>query len=220
MWTCPVCGQQCATTFCAQCGFDYSTHYERFPTLQPLPKQAQAVSKLRALRAPKNTLKTCPCCGGEFANGHCLYCHFTLEGPASNEDLRRLADRHSLLVVNNLSDFAIETHRYRWAPDRSRLQKIMKKFIPLGNAPQFYNATHWAAEKFAQVQPDGGTELKLTINYKYRGKPKTLTCAIPTVKCDDFWRLGIRLDSSFHLRFFLGSGTQLAESAPIALDLT
>ncbi len=47
MWTCPVCAQKSEASFCTRCGFDRSTHYELFPTLQTLPSSTPAASGLR-----------------------------------------------------------------------------------------------------------------------------------------------------------------------------
>ncbi len=51
MWTCPVCGQKNEAGFCSQCGFDRSTHYALFPTLQPIPPSTPAASQLRNARS-------------------------------------------------------------------------------------------------------------------------------------------------------------------------
>ena len=193
MWTCPVCEQQCDNNFCAECGFDYSTHYEQFPTLQTIPP-TQSVSGLRTAYQAKNTDCTCPCCGGTTSDGRCLYCGFEISEQIPKEELQRQAMQHALSIIEELTSFSIAAYRYEWVPERSRLEKTSPKIVRLGNARDFFNNTFWATDKFAQLRDGNGTELNLSITYKYKGKRKILKCAIPTVKCDDFWRICISLD--------------------------
>lgn len=183
MWTCPVCTQESNASFCTKCGFDYSTYYEQFPTLQILPATTQTTSGLRKVYAQKSTDNTAA-------------------------------------ILDALTDFTVIAYRYAWVPQTSRLEQQHKQFIRLGDARDFFNSTCWLPDKFAQALPEAGQMLSISISYKYRGQRKLLNCAIPAIQCTDFWRIGLKLDPDFRLTLFLGSGGQLAKSAPVALDLT
>lgn len=220
MWTCPVCKHQCDDNFCAECGFEYSAHFEQFPTLQKIAAPTPAVSRLQKTYQSKNAVSTCLCCGSTLTNQHCLYCGFVPSAQASAESAHLQVVQHALGIVKDLTDFYITAYRYAWVPERSRLERKSNRLVKLGDANSFFNATVWSEDKFAQLRSGNDTSLTITLNYKYKGNRKTLTCAIPTVKTDDFWRIGISLDLSFHLKFYLGSGDKIVESAPIALDLT
>ena len=92
--------------------------------------------------------------------------------------------------------------------------------VELGDARDFFQRIVWADKSFGQLRSGSGTDLGLDITYFYRGMQRKVSCRIPTVRGDDFWRLGISLDASLHLKVYLGSGKNYIESAPIPLALT
>lgn len=220
MWICPVCDRECTNNVCLGCGFDYSTDYERYATLQLIRLPSQSVSGLRKGYKTKHSTEVCPCCGSAMINNHCIYCSFEPKDLSSPEAISRQSVQHALEFVGNLADFSVSAFRYVWVPERSRLEKRSAELVHFGSANDFFNKTKWAKEKFAQVCNGEGTELNLNMNYKYKGKIKSIKVAIPTVKSDDFWHIGVSLDTSLHLKVFLGSHSKIVTSGAIALDLT
>lgn len=223
MWTCPVCDHKCHGSFCSKCGFDHSSDFEHFPTLQIVPPPAAAISRLRVSYAARNTSSTCVCCGSTVTGNNCGYCNFiSVKDPAqrSSAVVLQLAAKHADAIVASLTGFSIVAYRYAWVPEHSRLEWQGEEIVPLGNARDFFPNIVWANKEFGQLRNGTGTELIFDISYQYKDKKKVLHCTIPTVKCDNFWRLGISLDKSLRLKLYLGSGKKFVESAPIALDLT
>lgn len=220
MWTCPVCDTECTNNVCTECGFDYSKDYERFATLQMIVLPSQAISALRKDYKNKHSVGVCPCCGSAMVNNHCIYCSFEPADLSSPEAVSRQSVQHALELVGNLTDFSVSAFRYVWVPERCRLEQKSVEVVKFGNANDFFNKTKWAKEKFAQMCDGEGTELNLNMIYKYKGKTKRMKVAVPTVKSDYFWHIGVSLDTSLHLKVSLGSRSKIVTSGPIALDLT
>ena len=220
MWICPICKQSCQTNFCAECGYDHSRDYEQFPTLQSIPSNISSIPARRAEYENAHVISTCLCCGSNLTNGQCSYCGFVPLNRATPEQNHRRVVQHALGIVSALTDFSIKAYRYVWVPERSRLECQSPKVIQLGNAQEFFNSILWTQHQFAQYRNSNGTELNLTLTYKYRDKRKLLHCASPTVKTEGFWKLGISLDLSFRLQLHLGTDDKIVSSAPITLDLT
>lgn len=222
MWTCPVCEQKNAVGICSNCGFDHSADREQFPTLERTGSQT-AASSLREAYADRIKVSSCPCCGGLVSGTNCSYCGFDAVRPPagqSPEAVRRQAEDYADTIVAALTDFSIVAYRYAWAPQRSRLELQEEEILSLGDARTFYGNIVWADKEFGQLRNGRGTELSFDITYHYKNQKKVLTCRIPTIKCDKFWRLGISLDRSLHLKIYLGAGKNFIESAPVELDLT
>lgn len=220
MRTCPVCENECTANFCDACGFDFSADFEHFPTLQPVPADTLAISALRQQRASSNVPANCPCCGNILTASHCNYCGFDIAMGAPAQAVKQQALQHGLSVLDALTEFAITTYQYAWVPSRSRLERQSRQVIQLGNARSFFNQIHWAEESFAQVRDGNSTALDINISYLFKGEKKTLYCKIPTVRGNDFWHLGIQIDASLHVTFFLRSGENIVRSAPMPLELT
>lgn len=221
MWTCPVCAQTCTGYYCNQCGFDQSTDFENFPTLQAITAPKAAISKLRKSRSAGTMPATCKCCGSTVTGNSCGYCGFTaLPGQPPSGSLLQSAAIYADRLVKSLTNFSIVAYRYAWEPQRSRLELQAEEIVPLGNATAFFPNIFWASKEFGQLRNGTGTEITFDLTYHYNGRKKVIPCTIPTVKCDNFWRVGIALDKSLHIKLYLGSGSNFIESAPIALDLT
>ena len=232
MWTCPVCQNNCTENFCQTCGFDHSADFEQFPTLQPLPAGSRAISVLRQQRQAQQQVQQqvippvqhsvhhCPSCNTPLSSHICHYCGFDMSKFPTLEVALQTGANHRHAIFNALTNFAITTYQYVWAPARSRLERQCMKVIPFGNAQHFYNNIHWLPETFAQVHGNNNTALDLNISYLYRNVKKTLYCKIPTVHGNNFWQLGISIDNSLHVTFHLRSGDQMISSAPMPLNLT
>ena len=220
MWTCPVCDRKNTDTICAECGFDSSTDYEQYPTLQASAPKAATVSSLRAAYNSRNVESVCPCCGTMFLSRQCDYCNFTPNKADTGAETLQKARQHSTAVVANLTRFSIPAYRYAWSPENSRLQLQRVDTVELGDARDFFQRIVWADMNFGQLRSGSGTDMGIDITYFYKGMQRKVSCRIPTVRGDDFWRLGISLDASLHLKVYLGSGKNYIESAPIPLALT
>lgn len=80
MWKCPVCDQECETKLCPTCGFDYSQHYEQFPTLTSLSAPHNTVSAAKTAYEMTLGLPTCPVCGKSTNSLLCQHCGFDGSG--------------------------------------------------------------------------------------------------------------------------------------------
>lgn len=223
MWICPVCDQKCVDNLCSRCGFDRSSDFEHFPTLQMAAVPAAAISQLQGSYRAKSMATTCLCCSGVVTGDYCTYCNFpSIKNPTERSSARALqqAMMHANKIVASLTDFSIVSYHYAWVPERSRLEYQSEENLRLGDARDFFNTIVWADQNFGQLRNGTGTELNLAVSYHYYGTEKVVHCNIPTVKCDNFWKFGISMDRTLHLRLYLGSGKKFIESAPIALDLT
>lgn len=219
MWTCPVCLQTCTDPLCPECGFDYSTYFQQFPTLQSIPL-AQTICSLQDAYKAKHTPSTCLCCGSELTDGHCDYCHFEPLAGTSPEALQHQATQYGQRIVGALTDFSIAVYGYEWTPGKSDLECTFKKIIDPGKTNQFFNKKFWSAERFMPPHNGKDAKIQLRISYKFKGKEKVLRYTIPIVKVNDSWRLGIWMDTAFHLNIRIGSIKKIAESNHIPLDLT
>ena len=223
MWTCPVCDQLNEKNFCSYCGFERSTNYTQYPTLNISIPPTTSISHKRRVYQSQNRSKVCTCCGGIVIGTHCTYCNFSTESGATattpKMELTRAA-AHAESIIASLTDFSIVSYRYGWEPKRSRLEYQSEEILSLGDAQDFFQNIVWCNRGFAQLRNGTGTELKLTLTYYFKGKKKQIACTLPTVKCDSFWLFGISLDPSLHLKLHLGSGKKFIETAPIALELT
>lgn len=217
MWTCPVCDCTNADNICHTCGFDHSTDIQQFLTLYNRIPPTTDVAILRNQYRARNMVRICECCGSIVTGDRCSYCGFASARGASQS---QAAAVHADTMIAALTNFSIIAYRYAWEPMRSRLELQAEEIVSLGNARDFYRSITWADQEFGQLRNGTGTELQLDITYHFRGKKKVISCTIPTVKSDRFWRFGISIDASIHLRLYLGAGKKFIETAPIALDLT
>lgn len=109
------------------------------------------------------------------------------------------------------------TYAYKWNEMKSRLELDKKSEQRLANGIECYPVIKWTNNIFGQLPV--GKDIALKLSYKFKGVKRQISCAVPTVQCEDFWKLGIIIDQSLKLKVFLGTERNYAESAPLNLEL-
>lgn len=217
MWICPVCGKESNQPFCSCCGFDRSCHYEQYPTLSK-QVSAQAVSARKAAYEASLLPKTCPSCGKDLNGDSCGYCGFRVAG-AQSALINVLAQAHRQKILEAITDIGVVNYQYEWSEEFSRLTVRNVSERKLADGKQCSPGVFWSEPLFAQLDPNDYPALELQMYYSVKGKKKQIKLDMQTIRCDDFWRIGLLIDASLNLRVFLGSPAKFTVAEPIALEL-
>ena len=220
---CPVCGRKEEAAFCMECGFGFSTNYEQYPTLMPIPPAVKSVQKLRAEYKAKKSGGKCKCCGQVYAGENCPRCGFAAifdEDPANQAHIEALASKHRTEVLEEITDISIMCYQYKWDPDTGRFDNIAAKEERLCTGLECYDQIYWSALRFAQLPADTNEVLNLRLSYRYQGVKRSYYCNVPVGRSDGFWRLGVRIDAAMSLQLFLGSPEQYTQSNPFSMQLS
>lgn len=164
--------------------------------------------------------KTCQCCGAELTGSRCGYCGFVeiidMDGTGS-EVVRSMAAVHKKNLAAAITDISIVSYSYRWNDAKSRLELDKKEELKLADGADCYPGLLWSTQDFGQMA--AGKDLSLDLSYRVRGAEKHLSCTIPTVQCDDFWKLGLLIDQNLKLQLLLGTEKKHAQTEPMPLEL-
>ena len=234
MGNCSLCGKTIQTNVCDGCGYDESRNYELFPTFGPIASgmdslaagkrkreearggyrmSAGAMGKFATEKIPakKNPEETgdpgqvCWCCGRNFYGTNCPYCNFIAirdNAPEHAELIRNLATKHRQKVIEELTDFSVIGCRYRWDEKAGKMVFAGEERIPLADGVDCQNV-FWSEPLFGQLPQEGGL-VPVSISYRYQGVPNRLDLQIPAVRGNDFWQIGLCIDSDLCLVVFLG----------------
>lgn len=216
MWICPVCATKSDGPFCSSCGFDRSCDYEKYPTFAKV--SGQAVSARKAAYEDSLRPKTCPICGRELSGDTCDYCGFRVAGVQSAL-VNALAQAHRQKLLETVTDISVVNYEYTWNQELSRLMVSDVSERKLADGKQCSPGVFWTEPLFAQLDPDDYPAVEMLLHYCVNGQKKSLKLNIPTIQCDDFWRMGLLIDGSLRLCVFLGSPAKFTVSEPIELEL-
>lgn len=162
----------------------------------------------------------CQCCGTKMNTSKCNYCGFVeiidMDG-SGTELVQSMAANHKKNIVGAITDLCVVSYSYKWNEAKSRLEMDKKEELKLADGVDCYPGMKWTSQAFGQLP--AGKDITLEISYKFRGAKKKLSCTIPTVQCDDFWKVGMVIDQSLKLKIFLGTEKNHTESSAFDLEL-
>lgn len=164
----------------------------------------------------------CRCCNQEVSGRTCSYCGFlniaVLDDTAHENELNRAAE-HRQVILSSLTDFSIEAFTYQWNLARSILEEKGRKKIILVNGLDSLNKIHWSEKDFGQNVDEKDKKRTVEIKYSAGGVPKSLIANLDTIRCSDFWRLGLEIHDNFSVTVYLGNVDNYTKSGPYSLEL-
>lgn len=164
--------------------------------------------------------KKCQCCGAEITGSRCDYCGFREiidMDESGTELLHALVSSHKKRLIDGITDISVVTYLYEWDAKKTALEKKNKEVLKLADGTDCYRNIYWAKQDFGQMVSVKKIELELS--YRFNGNEKQLTVSLPSVTCDDFWKLGLVIDEALKLQVFLGTKKNHVKSELLALDL-
>lgn len=164
--------------------------------------------------------KKCQCCGAELNGSKCAYCGFREiidMDESGTELLRTIVSSHKKRVIEGITDISVVSYLYEWNAKRAALEKKKREVIKLADGTDCYLNDYWAKQDFGQMPAE--KVIRLEISYYVNGNEKQLTVTLPSVSCDDFWKLGLHIDETLRLQIFLGTKKNHTSSEWLALDL-
>lgn len=163
----------------------------------------------------------CQCCGTQMKGSKCGYCGFVeiidMDG-SGTELVQNMAAAHKKRLIAALTDLAVVSYRYTWNEAKSCLEMDRKEELKIADGADCCPNVKWSSQDFGQLP--AGKDITLDISYRFKGVKKQCTCVVPTVQCDDFWKVGMVIDRNLKLRILLGTESKHAKSAAFDLDLT
>lgn len=163
--------------------------------------------------------KVCQCCGMERTGSRCGYCGFRevidIDG-SSTELINSLAEVHRAKLAESITDISVMVYEYSWNQTSLGLeqQRIISRRLTDGK--NCYPQMVWGKVKLGQQEP--GQQFPLQLSYRINGTTKELQIPMTPVRCKDFWKLGIQIDRTLHLRIFLGTEDRYAISEPVPIE--
>lgn len=162
----------------------------------------------------------CQCCGAQMNGSKCGYCGFVeiidMDG-SGTELVRSLAAAHRKKLAAALTDLSVVSYRYAWNEAKSCLEMDRKEELKIADGADCCPNVKWSSRDFGQLP--AGEEITLDISYRFKGVKKQRSCTIPTVRCSDFWKIGMVIDRNLKLKIFLGTEKKYSESAALELEL-
>ncbi len=222
MKTCPICAMEYDVAVCPVCGYDQSRDYERYPTLGSVPQGSPSRAGLQADYEASLHRDECPCCGRHVEGKYCGFCGFHMSeilGIRSAAQVEALGAAHRENFLGDLKDISLVNYHYQWDPETSRLEFHHADERRLADGRDCHPGIFWSGPLFGQLDTNDYPDLELTLSYRWRGRLGSCKVTVPTVRTDDFWRVGLLLDAQLRLQVFLGSPTKFSVSQPVMLDL-
>lgn len=164
--------------------------------------------------------KKCQCCGADMNGSKCSYCGFREiidMDESGTELLHTLVSNHKKRVIEGITDISVVSYLYGWNVKRAALENKKKEVLKLADGTDCYRNIYWAKQDFGQMPTE--KVIRLEISYFVNGSEKQLTVTLPSVSCDDFWKLGFQIDETLHFQVFLGTKKNHVSSEWLALDL-
>ena len=162
----------------------------------------------------------CQCCGTKMNTSKCDYCGFVeiidMDG-SGTELVQSMATNYKKNSASVITNISVVSYSYKWNEANSRLEMDKKEELKIADGADCYSNIKWCSQDFGQLP--AGKDIMLNITYKFRGKKKQLSCTIPTVQCDGFWRVGVVIDKTLRLKVFLGTERNHTESAALNMEL-
>ena len=162
----------------------------------------------------------CQCCGTKMNTSKCDYCGFVeiidMDG-SGTELVQSLAATHKRNILGAITDICVLSYIYKWNEAKSRLEMVKKEELKLADGTDCYQRIRRSHYSFGQIP--AGQDMSIELHYKYGGEKKSLICTVPTVQCDDFWKLGVQIDEQLRLKLYLGTTEKYTESMQMPLSL-
>lgn len=155
----------------------------------------------------------------EKTGSRCGYCGFREiidMDDSSTELISNLAEAHREKLSGSLTDISVMVYEYSWDQTALGLEKQRKVLRKLVDGKAGYPQMVWGDIKLGQQEP--GQPIPLQLSYQVNGRTKELQTSVTPVQCRDFWKLGVQIDRTLHLKVFLGTEEQYAVSERIPLE--
>lgn len=164
--------------------------------------------------------RKCLCCSKPLARQTCEYCGFVDVEVLTADAESFLAEEiqhYARSIVSSITDISVISFVYKWNEAKSRLEMDKKEELKIADGVECYQKIKWTSQNFGQLPV--GKNITLDVSYMFRGARKQISCTIPTVQCNGFWKVGVAIDSALRLKVFLGAENNHTESAAIDLEL-
>ena len=180
-----------------------------------ITNQNQTVSTGRIWR-----YKGCRCCSHPLTGQDCSFCGFPMAGSLNDamltDEMRRVRQFRSGLI-RGMTDFSVDVFRFNWNAAGSSFDEKGTSSIKIADGADCYGKTVWSEERFAQSPEEKIPPLTLHMHFRNGQTVVPFSVPIQPVRCDDFWRIGIRLNNDMSLSVFLGLESNHAQSAPVMI---
>lgn len=164
--------------------------------------------------------RACKCCAKEIMGNKCTYCNYLnieLLDDSGVVQERERAKNYKENLLSRLTDFTINAYTYKWNSTISKLENGRSKII-IADSIDSFDKIIWCEKSFGQNINDNQNERPLNISYKVNGKEKVLNALLKTIKCEDFWKLGVMINHDLTVSFYLGTKSNHVISGPFDLD--
>lgn len=166
-------------------------------------------------------VEKCKACLRIIAGSECKYCGFicveSLDDYGDQLESERVAQYRAGLL-EKITDFSINAYTYKWNPTTSKLDSG-RACIKIAGAVKCFDEIVWSSESFGQNLDEDHQERPVTISYKFDGKEKELNVKLKTIKCNDFWKLGVMINQDLTVSFSIGTVDNYVVSGPFDLEL-
>lgn len=166
--------------------------------------------------------KACKCCGHEVVGSKCPYCGCMnialLDNSASSTESER-CNKYKMKIIEQLRDFSIEAYNYKWNETTSKLELVGRIHTKIADGNDSFGKIKWSEKSFGQNFDDNEKERTVTIGYEFKDQKHTINAVLKTVKCDDFWKIGIRLNDDLTISIYLGTESNYTSSGPYPIEI-
>ncbi len=163
----------------------------------------------------------CIVCSRDVTGSKCSYCGFTsvetLDEYGDKIEAER-ANQYRKDVLNNITDFHILAHTYRWDSSSAKVESGRIK-VDIADGSDCFNRIAWSKSTFGQNLDDTNALRELTVSYLVGGKKKDIKIKIKPIKCDDYWKFGVKINNDLTVSFYLGTEKNNSVAGPYDLDL-
>lgn len=165
--------------------------------------------------------RKCKCCARDIVGSKCSYCKYinveVLDNSGSEVELERVA-QYKVGLLECITEFSINAYTYKWNSGTSKLD-AGRAHVKIADGVKCFNEIAWSQKSFGQNLDEKQQERPVTISYKFDGKRKELNINLKTIKCNDFWKLGVMIHDNMTVSFYLGTTDNYIVSGPFDLEL-
>ena len=163
----------------------------------------------------------CKVCLRKIAGSKCKYCGYicveSLDDYGDSLEFERAA-QYKAGLLERITDFSINAYTYKWNSGTSKLD-AGRAHVKIADGVKCFNEIAWSQKSFGQNLDEKQQERPVTISYKYGGNKKELNINLKTIKCNDFWKLGVMIHDNMTVSFYLGTTDNYTVSGPFDLEL-
>lgn len=164
--------------------------------------------------------RKCNCCSHEIVGSKCTYCNYInvelLDDSGLHAEEER-AEKYRKSLVKRLSDFSINAYSYKWNKKNAQLN-TGRTIVKIADGDSSYKSIVWSKESFGQNLDNEQKNRNVNVLYKIDGIEKSLDVKLETIKCDDFWKLGMMINPDLTVCFYLGTSEKYTVSRPYELN--